>query len=235
MPTNLRNRALLSCGILAAALYIVVSLFVGRLWPGYSVTSQTISELAAIDAPTRPLWLSLVTVYTLLLVAFGWILWASAPPNTPMRIVGGLLVFQAVFGLVWPPMHQRTVLAAGGGSLTDTLHIVWTIVTSVCFVAAIGFGAVAFGSRFRVYSIVTIVIVLASGAWTGTYAARLQSNLPTPGAGIWERIDTTAIMLWIAVLATMLLRRPPLAQRFVLPRSRLRLVRLRSWRCTTPH
>lgn len=24
----------------------------------------------------------------------------------------------------WPPMHQRAVLAAGGGTLTDTLHLV---------------------------------------------------------------------------------------------------------------
>jgi len=44
-------------------------------------------------------------------------------------MVGAMLFTQPVFGLFWPPMHQRAVLAAGGGTLTNTLHVVWTIVT----------------------------------------------------------------------------------------------------------
>jgi len=111
-----------------------------------------------------------------------------------------------VFGFFWPPMHQRGVLAAGGGTLTDTLHIVWTIVTSLFFMLALGFGAAAFEKRFRIYSIATMVIVFGSGAWTGTYASRLQANLPTPWAGVWERMNTTVFMVWIAVLAVTLLR-----------------------------
>jgi len=71
---------------------------------------------------------------------------------------------------------------------------------------ALGFGAAAFGKRFRAYSIATMVIVFGCGAWTGTYAPSMQANLPTPWAGVWERMDTTAFMLWVAVLATMLLR-----------------------------
>jgi hypothetical protein len=123
-----------------------------------------------------------------------------------LRVVGTLLLTQAVFGIFWPPMHQRAVLAAGGGTLTDTLHIVWTIVTSLCFMGALGFGAAAFGTRFRLYSLATMVIVFACGAWTGTYAAAIQANLPTPWAGVWERIDTNAFMLWIAVLAAVMLQ-----------------------------
>ncbi len=202
----MRHSALLICGVVAAVLYVAMTLCVGLLWPGYSLTAQTISELSAIGAPTRPLWLVLAAIYTALMIAFGCGVWASAGSNTVLGIAGASLAIQGVFGLFWPPMHQRAVLASGGGTLTDTLHIVWTIVTSVFFVAAMGFGAAALGRRFRVYSIVTLVVVVASGMWTGTYAAQLQANLPTPGAGIWERIDTTAFMVWIAVLATTLLR-----------------------------
>jgi hypothetical protein len=97
-------------------------------------------------------------------------------------------------------------LAAGGGTLTDTLHIVWTIVTSLFFMAALGFGAVSLGKRFRLYSLATMAVVFACGIWTGTYAAAIQANLPTPWAGVWERIDTNAFMLWIAVLATVILQ-----------------------------
>jgi hypothetical protein len=123
-----------------------------------------------------------------------------------LRIAGALLLIQAVFGLFWPPMHQRAVLAAGGGTLTDTLHIVWTINTSLFFLGALGFGCAGLGERFRVYSLATLVIVFACGAWAGTYAPRLQADLPTPGVGVWERINTNAFMLWIVVLACVLLR-----------------------------
>jgi hypothetical protein len=40
------RRALLSCGILTALLYVAMTLFVGILWEGYNSASQTISELS---------------------------------------------------------------------------------------------------------------------------------------------------------------------------------------------
>ena len=55
-----------------------------------------------------------------------------------------------------------------------------------------------------------MVIVFGRGAWTGTYASRIQANLPTPLAGVWERMNTTAFMVWIAVLAIAILRAPQL-------------------------
>jgi hypothetical protein len=206
-----RRSALLGCGILAAVLYVAMTLAVGVLWEGYRAADQTISELSAIGAPTRPLWIGLGAIYTALMIAFGWGVLTSAGRNRALRVAGALLAAQAVFGIFWPPMHQREVLAAGGGTLTDTLHIVWTIVTSVCFMLALGFGAAALGKRFRVYSMATMVLVFACGAWTGTYAAAIQANLPTPWAGVWERINTNAFMAWIAVLAIALLRAPDLS------------------------
>src|SRR5262245_24411607 len=202
------QKPLLGCGILAAVLYVAMTLFVGLSWDGYSVTAQTPSELSAIGAPTRSLWILLGSVYSALMIGFSWIVWKSAPPNRALRVVGALLMTQSVFGFYWPPMHQRAVLAAGGGTLTDDLHLVWAFVTGVLFLSALGFGAAALGKRFRAYSIATCVIVLAAGAWTATYASQVQANIPTPGVGVWERINITAFMLWVAVLAATLLRDP---------------------------
>lgn len=195
------RRFLLTCGILAPALYVAMTLFVGLLWEGYSVVSGVPSDLAAIGAPTRPLWMWLGAVYAVLMVVFGWIVWTSAPPNRALRITGALLIVYTVVGQFWPPMHQRAVLAAGAGTLTDTLHLVWAAITGVFFMLIVGFGAAALGKRFRVYSIATIVIGLACGAVTGTYASRVQADLPTPGVGVWERIGIATFMGWIAVLA----------------------------------
>jgi hypothetical protein len=48
--------------------------------------------------------------------------------------------------------------------------------------------------------------VLVCGAITGTYAPHLQADLPTPWLGVWERLSSTAYILWIVVLAAVLLR-----------------------------
>ena len=202
------RKPLLICGILASVLYVAMTLLVGLLWEGYSVVSRVPSELSAIGAPTSVLWTWLGAVYAVLMVTFGWIVWKSAPPNRALRVVGALLIAHTVFGQFWPPMHQRAVLAAGGDTLTDTLHLVWAAMTGLLFVLIVGFGAAAFSKRFRVYSIVTIAIGLVCGAVTGTYASRIQADLPTPWVGVWERISIATFAAWIAVLATVLLRAP---------------------------
>jgi hypothetical protein len=116
---------------------------------------------------------------------------------------------------VWPWIAQMGAGRAPGerayallARLTDTLHLAWTTITGVFFMLIVGFGAAALGKRFRVYSIATMVIALACGAVTGTYASRIQADLPTPWVGVWERISIATFMAWIAVLATALLRAP---------------------------
>jgi CubicO group peptidase (beta-lactamase class C family) len=203
------RRALLVCGILSSLLYVAMNVFMPMQWEGYSVASQTVSELSAIDAPTRPLWFPLGIAYTLLVAAFGWGVWTSARGNRPLRVVGGLLVVYGIIGLGWPPMHLRPVLAAGGGTLSDTLHIVWSFATVFLMLLAMGFAAAAFGKRFRLYSIATIVTLVVLGMLTSVDAPRIQANLPTPLVGVWERIMIGLFLVWVVVLAVALLRRTP--------------------------
>ena len=200
------RKALLVCGILSSVLYVATNVFVAMQAEGYSSVSQTVSELSAIDAPTRPLWMPLIAVYGLLVIAFGYGVWLSGRGSRTLRIAGALVIAHGVLGFFWPPMHLRPVLAAGGGTLSDTLHIAWTFVTVVLMMLSIVFAAVAFGRRFRVYSIATIVLLVAFGALTGTYAPSIQANLPTPLVGVWERIDISFFLLWVVVLAGALLR-----------------------------
>ena len=161
-----------------------------------------------MGAPTQRLWARLGPIYTLLVAAFGWGIWGSAGRNRAVQIVGGLILAYASLGFLWPfaPMHQRDVLAAGGGRLGDTLHVALGGVTVFLMFLAIGFGATAFGKRFRLYSIASIVVLLAFGGLTFLEAPRLEANLPTPWIGLWERINISVFLLWVVVLATMLWR-----------------------------
>ena len=202
-------KLLLACGILSPLLFVAMNVFVPMLFVGYSFASQTVSELSAIGAPTRPLWVGLGTVYGVLFAAFGWGVWRSAGPSRPMRVAGALMVADGFISLFWPPMHLRGAEV----TLTDTLHIVWTAVTGLLMMLAVGFAAAALGKRFRLYSIATLVIFLVFGTLTGMDGPRVAANLPTPWVGVWERIIIAAQMLWIAVLAITLLRNQAVWQR----------------------
>ncbi len=198
------RKALLVCGVISSLLY--ASMIWGIRYQGYSPISQVPSELTAIGAPTQALWARLGLIYTVLITGFAIGVWMSAGGNRAVRIVGGLLLAYASLGLLWPfaAMHQRQVLAAGGGTLSDTLHVALGAVTVFLMFLAIGFGSTAFGKRFRRYSIATIVVLLAFGGLTFLEAPRLQMNLPTPWIGLWERINIGVFLLWIVMLGAVL-------------------------------
>jgi len=207
LSDDARRKALLACGVASSVLYALM--IWGIRYEGYSLISQVPSELTAIGAPTQALWARLGWIYTALVAAFGLGVLKSAGRNRAVTWIGGLILAYASLGLLWPlaPMHQREVLAAGEGTLGDTLHQLLAAVTVFFMFLAIGFGAAAFGRRFRLYSIATIVVLLAFGALTFLEAPRLEANLPTPWIGLWERINITVFLLWVAVLSAVLWRR----------------------------
>jgi hypothetical membrane protein len=202
----MQRRFLLYCGVLASLLYIAMNIFIPPLYPGYNWITQIVSELSAVDAPTRLLWFPLGIVYTLLVAAFGWGVFKSPLQKRSLRIAGILLFVHGVAGLAWSPMHQREVLAAGGGSFTDTWHIVMSIITVLLMFLTIGFGAAASGKGFRFYSIATILVFIVFGVLTFAEAPNVDKNIPTPFIGLWERINIAAFMVWLFVFSVMLLR-----------------------------
>jgi hypothetical protein len=86
------------------------------------------------------------------------------------------------------------------------MHIILTIVTLFSWMLILRFAAVAFGKRFRLYSIGTLLTILVAGALTGPQAAAMIAGQPTPWLGLTERINIYSFMLWTIVLAITLLR-----------------------------
>jgi hypothetical protein len=198
------RKVLLVCGILASLLYVGTDILAAMSWEGYSYTAQSVSELRAIGAPTRPFLVPVLIIYSLLEIAFGWGVRGAAGRKRALRITGVLLIGLGVVDLVAPffPMHLRGAEI----TLTDTMHVILTVVTVLLILLIIGFGAAADGKRFRLYSIATILILFACGAWAFLEAPRIAANLPTPWIGVRERINIYGYMLWMLVLAIALLR-----------------------------
>lgn len=206
-PRGSTIRRLLVCGLLSALLYAAMLAFVPRWWDGYSSAAQTVSELSAIGAPTRPLWVPLGILWTLLFAAFGFGVRAAAGTNRALRIAGAAIVAMGALGLYWPPMHLRGTAF----TLTDALHIVWTAATGASMLVAMGFAAAALGRGFRVYGWTTMAILVGSVARTAVDAPRIAAGEPTPWVGLWERIGIAAFLVWTAALAVALLARRPAA------------------------
>jgi hypothetical protein len=204
----MRRNVLLYCGILSSLLYVGANVLGARRWRDYSLTSHTVSELSAIGAPSRPLVVPLLTAHGALVIPFGLGVWQSAGRKRALRATGALLVGLGASDLPAPmfPMHRREALARGQRSRTDTMHIVVTSVNSLLILLAIGFGSAAFGKRFRRYSIATLLLLVVTGGLTAAQASRVAANLPTPSAGVTERISISGYLLWQVVLAIALLR-----------------------------
>ncbi len=199
------RQVLLLCGVLSPLLYALADALAGIRWDGYSFRDQTISELGAIGAPSRPLFSILLIPAYLLLVAFGVGVWQSAAGRRRVRVVGGLLVGFGVLALTvgqFVPMRPRGTEQG----LTGALHLVEGMVAMLILVTAMGFAAAAFSRRFRLYTIITIALMVAFGAWSGMEAPRIEAGLATPWVGVKERIFWYAYQLWFIVLAHTLLR-----------------------------
>ena len=199
------RKSLLFCGILSVPWYITINVLVPQQYPGYNLASYTVSELSAIGSPTRQMWVELCIPYNLLFAAFGTGILLAFTNNRNLRFVAIVVIIDAVLGVFWPPMHQREVIAAGGSTLTDTLHLVWTFIHLVLMLLMIGFAAVSMNRAFRNFSLVIVFIFVIFGILTASQSRGIEANLPTPNIGTLERVNILAYMLWIIVFSIMLL------------------------------
>lgn len=196
--------ALLACGIAASLVYVAANVLGALRWEGYSSTSQAVSELSAIGAPSRPLVVTLLVVHSVLALAFGTGVVGSAGRSRALRVAGRLLVGIGVVDVAaaFFPMHRREAAETP----TDTAHVILTSVTVLLIVTAMGFAAAALGKTFRRYSAATILTLLVFGALAGAQGPRIAVGEPTPWLGVYERINIGGYLLWMAVLAVVLMR-----------------------------
>ena len=199
------RRVMLWCGALSSLLYAATDLLGGLRYPGYSFTSQAISELAAIGAPSASFVAPLFMAYGPITVAFAVGVLREAGRNRALRHTAVLLIAYVAVGAGFSifPISRREA----GDPVDPTGHIVVGGLIVLAMLVAVGAGALALNRRFRIYSFLTMLTIAVSGVLTFLYIPRVAAHLPTPGLGIAERINVYSMMLWVAVLAVALLRR----------------------------
>lgn len=195
---------LLSCGVLSAVGYVATDLAASFMYQGYSIREQAVSELFAIDAPTTSWVVPAFSLCSVLLLAFAVGVWRSAGAKRLVRLLAVMFSASAVIGLlVWNifPMHMRGVER----SFTDTVHLI--LATNPFVLLTLILAIMAFRGGLRVYSAITIVVMVVPAVAAFSYAQALDMNQPTPWLGATERLAQYGYEVWQAVLAFAFLRR----------------------------
>ena len=199
---SLLIKVLLACGVASSLVYMATDMLASSRWEGYDWTARMVSDLLAVSSPTRSFIVVPMLVYNLLIIAFGIGAWLRGW-NRPLRVSGAILVAYGVVSMLGLFVFPLDYDAEGAGA---TMHMVDTFLLVLLMFLFIGFAAAGSGKAFRLYSILTVAIILAGAILSGMQIPRIDAHLPTPGLGVYERLNVYSMLLWVAVFAVSLLR-----------------------------
>ncbi len=210
-------RVLLWCGVLSSLVYVATDWLAAMRWDGYVLVDRAVSELLAVGAPTRSFVVPPMTLYNVLVMAFGIGVWFAARGKRSLRTAGVLLAVYGVvsqLGLTAFPLRPDSGLSATGQMpLSGVLHSGATFALVALMFAFIGFGAAGLGKGFRWYSVVTVLVVLGGGVWAGSMIERIAAGEIIAWFGVLERSNIYGALLWVAVFAVTLIRTAPVPSR----------------------
>ncbi len=177
------RKVLLACGPLSALIYIGWHELAALKWEGYSRISNAISELHFTGTPSKSFldpWQGWVD--SALLAAFGIGIWLSAQGSRSLRVIGAVMIVPAAMIPLWMIFGEASLAA----------HLALVGVGILCWLVAMGFGAAALGKRFRIYSLVSLGLVVGFFALGFSYVPEANAGQPTPFLGLFERIGFSA-------------------------------------------
>ncbi|HPS42646.1 MAG TPA: DUF998 domain-containing protein [Anaerolineaceae bacterium] len=195
--SNPLQRVLLSCGIIAALLYLGTDLLAGKLVKGYHIFVHSMSDLSAAGSSVRPLVLTLNLVAGVCLIAFSVGIWNAAGPAILPKIISVLITLNVLASLVSAIFFPNTL---GERPVFATPGVLLMFISVLSFVLAMVFGAFAFPNWMRILSIIIPAIYILLAALRFITAS--LSPVKTEGLiGTQERTMVWGFLLWIVSLS----------------------------------
>jgi hypothetical protein len=190
-------KLLLLCGVASSVVYAATDILASMRWEGYDWTARMVSDLLAVSAPTRSFIVAPMLAYNALILAFGIGVWL-ARRNRAQGVTAILLIVYAIAGVIGLLVFPLNYNASGSGA---TMHMVATFTLIVLMFAFIVSAAGGGGTAFRIYSAVTVAIIIGGATLAGMQVPRIEAGLPTPGLGVFERLNIYSMLLWMVVFA----------------------------------
>jgi hypothetical protein len=184
-PADTRERArkaLVVCGPLSVLIYVGWAELAALQWDAYSRITNAISELSVPDAPSAGfLQPEEFIVYHVLVIAFGAGVWLSARDSRALRVVGAL---QTLAGATFPFWLMF------GDNLAA--HMVLSAMAVLAWLGSMAFSAAALNRRFRIYSLISLAVVLVFNALAAMYVPQAAAGEAMGIIGLFERIAFSA-------------------------------------------
>ncbi len=196
-------------GIFGPIIFLLNDIIGIIITPGFSPIVNAVSELTQAGSENAIILSSLFLIAAIMLMVFGIGLVAHYKfGQTKLIFFGGIFIillglFSALSGTIFP-------MDPFGGEATfaGNMHIILTGLNIILLILAIpmigiGLNRVKQWKSFRLYSIVTVLIMVIFGASTSFLIMNDIEML-----GLFERITIYAYQLWIFILALMLIKHP---------------------------
>jgi hypothetical membrane protein len=194
---SMLTKILLLCGAASSILYSATEILASLRWEGYDWTARMVSDLLAVSAPTRSFIVGPMLVYNALILALGIGVWLGRQ-NRAQGVTAILLVAYAVAGVIGLLVFPLDYNTAGSGA---AMHMVATFTLIILMFAFIVAGAVGSGRAFRIYSGLTILLIIGGAVLAGMQIPRIEAGIPTPGLGLYERMNIYAMLSWVVAYA----------------------------------
>jgi hypothetical membrane protein len=197
-----RNHPLLLTGILGTAIFVFNVVLGGIITPDYSHLRHAVSELTQAGAQNLVLLSALFILSALSFLVFGVAVYRKYHHNRERVAIGGFMIaLYAVQAVLLASVFPQDPIGSEA-TFPGIMHLVLVGISALCIMAAIllvGFGVDQSSKQwrgFKLYSILSLIVMLVSGASTGILIANDIDLL-----GLVERVTQLAYLQWFVVFA----------------------------------
>jgi Protein of unknown function (DUF998) len=197
-------------GILSPIFFVLVDIIGGMITPDYSRIINAVSELTQAGSENIYLLSSLFFISAVMGIGFGiGIVTEFSYSRSKLIFSGGILIiingiFSGLTGTIFPMDPFNVDITFAG-----TMHIILTALNALMIMLLIPMMGIGFYRErqwvsFRLYSIITLLIIVIFG---GSTPVLMMNDIGL--LGLFERIVIYSYLLWFFVLAFKLIRDHP--------------------------
>ena len=192
-------------GIIGAVFYFAHVIFGRMFYEGYNPFSQAISDLTAVNSPSKKIASAFSFLYGLFSVIFSISFYTYFKGDINKIVTLGSLFFCIMtlisfFGYVFFPLSQAGVVAEAtdAGTFKDKMHLVVTALVVVFTIVSLILFSIGFlkTSNFKYLGIISICTFAAL-----LIGVILINKLPKEYFGIAERVNVYSIIIFTGILS----------------------------------
>ena len=205
----MKQRVLIVAGVLGPIIYILNVILGGIITPEYSHIKNAVSELTQRGAPNIVVLSALFVFSAILILLFGIAIMMRFKSQSRRVYAGGVMIlvygiFAALLASIFP---QDPI--GGESTLPGTIHLVLAgltafVIMGLILLIGLGMDQRTGWDHFKLYSIITVILVFVFGASTPILIMNKIELL-----GLFERLTQLAYLQWFVVFAAYLLQQDP--------------------------